>query len=420
MNPGHWVDLPWGERVWLGRVEGGPLLCLLPRRRVGTAWQWTVPLPGRLEKVRAGGEVFPVPQGTPHVLEHLLFQKAEGDFSLELARLGVEANAFTTDDYTAFYATGSAPAREVLPLLFSLVLEASFTADDVALEKLIIARELALDRDDPDHWRERALREALFVSPHLKGDLLGSRESLDQVHFSLLQRLHRLFYPPSRGILVGVGPLEPEKVSEAAASLLTSFSWPQEEAEIILSPEPKILPVSALEGSGGSVHPWAALAWKGEPLDLAAGLLTAVALEALLGRSSRWREEAEAEGAVDPTLAYGWGGGRRYPYLVVEGETEDPHRWFQAVEEGLGGRLFQEEVRRAAEKIRGRLLRSFDSQEEAASHLSESLYYGDDPGAFWDLLQGAGPEEVAGLFHRVLAGPGARVIQWPQRKGGQP
>lgn len=412
---GSWVSLPWGDRLWLARLPGGPRLAILPRvERSETVWQWTVPLPGRLDGVKAGSSLIPVPPGAPHLLEHLLFEKDEGDISVEFALLGLEANAYTTEDYTTYVAAGSASPRDVLPLLLALVHEAIFTEEDVERERLIIQRELALSRDDPGYWRERSLREALFYTPSRKEDLLGSPKSLKKIDSQFLRFLHRTFYHPSRGLLVAAGPLEPEEVAETVDHLSRAFSWHPQDGEAVLGPEPEGAAKEVLEGVIPAAYPWTALAWKVSQVDPEGELLTLAALQTLLGRSSPWREWAEAQGQVDDTLAYGWRGGRKAPYLVVEGETEDPEGWLAAVQEGLRHPLQKDEVHRTLKRLRGRFLRSLDHPGEAADLLTDLLFYGYPPGIVWDGLSRATAEAVEASWRKAMEGPRVQVILRPR------
>ena len=64
---------------------------------------------------RVGGADAPVGKsGIAHFLEHLMFKGTpsvpDGEFSRRIVRLGGMENAFTTQDYTAYYQTDRPPA----------------------------------------------------------------------------------------------------------------------------------------------------------------------------------------------------------------------------------------------------------------------------------------------------------------------
>ncbi len=71
---------------------------------------------------RAGGADAPMGKsGIAHFLEHLMFKGTpsvpDGDFSRRISRLGGMDNAFTTQDYTAYYQT---IARQHLPTIMAM------------------------------------------------------------------------------------------------------------------------------------------------------------------------------------------------------------------------------------------------------------------------------------------------------------
>ena len=80
------------------------------------------PVVAQMIYYRAGGADAPTGKsGIAHFLEHLMFKGTpsvpDGDFSRRISRLGGMDNAFTTQDYTAYYQT---IARQHLPTIMQM------------------------------------------------------------------------------------------------------------------------------------------------------------------------------------------------------------------------------------------------------------------------------------------------------------
>ena len=125
--------------------------------------------------VRAGsGDEPPARQGLSHFLEHLLFKRTRRRSNVEIARaidrLGGEVDAFTTKEYTGFYArTLDARFAEAFDLLADVVLAPAFGASDVEIERGVILEEIGEANDNPED-----LAHENFVREFWKGHPLGA------------------------------------------------------------------------------------------------------------------------------------------------------------------------------------------------------------------------------------------------------
>ena len=94
------------EKVYQEKLDNGLTVLIIPKKGVEKKYMiWgtnygsndsTFIVPGE-EKETA------VPNGVAHFLEHKLFEQENGTNSLDtLTALGVDANAYTTNDHTAY------------------------------------------------------------------------------------------------------------------------------------------------------------------------------------------------------------------------------------------------------------------------------------------------------------------------------
>ena len=93
------------EKLYIEKLENGLTVMIIPKRGIQKKYMiWGTNygsnesefiVPGEEEKTS-------VPNGVAHFLEHKLFEQENGTNSLDvLTALGVDANAYTTNDHTA-------------------------------------------------------------------------------------------------------------------------------------------------------------------------------------------------------------------------------------------------------------------------------------------------------------------------------
>jgi zinc protease len=159
--------------------------------------------------------------GISHWLEHLMFRGTprypRGQLDRLIPRNGGSFNAFTTHDYTAYYAT--MPAAHVLmmlPIEADRMVELSFTDDDVANERSVILAERAGLENDPDWWLGEAVQLASYDAHPYRNPVIGWRDDLARIGTEDLRRHYRAFYQPGNAVLALVGAVDTAQVIEAA------------------------------------------------------------------------------------------------------------------------------------------------------------------------------------------------------------
>ena len=122
--------------------------------------------------------------GASHFLEHLLFKgtstRSGRDIAIAIDAVGGDLNAFTSHEYTCYYAhVLAAEAQMAVELVCDVVLDASITTADVDVERQVILEEIAMRDDDPEDVLERyvlldGVRRRAVGAP---GDRYASRPS---------------------------------------------------------------------------------------------------------------------------------------------------------------------------------------------------------------------------------------------------
>lgn len=156
--------------------------------------------------------------GLSHALEHMMFQGTEkvpgGEFSRIVSLYGGEDNAFTTDDYTAYYQVYTA---DKLPLALELeadrmrglVLKPEAFAQEIRV--VMEERRLRTDDDPQAQAGERFLSLAYFTSPS-RIPTIGWMRDLETLKLDDLKRWYETWYAPNNATLVVAGDVDPAAV----------------------------------------------------------------------------------------------------------------------------------------------------------------------------------------------------------------
>ncbi len=156
--------------------------------------------------------------GLSHLLEHMMFKGTErhppGEFSRLIAAQGGRENAFTGDDYTAYYQQLAVDRLEVSFALESDRMQGLVVKpDEFAKEQPVVMEERRLrTEDDPQSLTYEAFRAAAFqVSPY-RQPVIGWMDDIKHLTPDDLKNWYQTWYAPNNATLVVVGDVDPHAV----------------------------------------------------------------------------------------------------------------------------------------------------------------------------------------------------------------
>jgi predicted Zn-dependent peptidase len=151
--------------------------------------------------------------GAAHFLEHLLFKgthkRTALDISAEIEAVGGETNAFTTKEYTCYYAR---VLDEDLPLaidvMCDLVADSVLEPADVETERGVILEEIAMHDDEPGDEVHDLFARAVYGDHPLGRLISGTEETVTPMTRRQIQGFYRKRYVAPQIVIAAAGNLD--------------------------------------------------------------------------------------------------------------------------------------------------------------------------------------------------------------------
>jgi zinc protease len=160
--------------------------------------------------------------GLSHALEHMMFKGSDklgpGESSLILRKLGAEENAFTSDDYTAYY---QVLARDRLAVAFELeadrLASLRLPTEEVAKEIEVIKEERRMRTDDrPSSLAYERFKAMAYPASGYHNPTIGWMADLERMQVADLRAWYQSWYVPNNATLVVVGDVQVDEVRALA------------------------------------------------------------------------------------------------------------------------------------------------------------------------------------------------------------
>ena len=206
------------EKAYIEKLENGLTVIIIPKENVKKKYViWGThfgSIDNRFIEPKTKEEVS-VPDGVAHYLEHKMFEQENGRNSLDvLTSLGVEANAYTTNNHTAYLFEATDNFYPALDELMDYVQNPYFTDENVEKERGIIGQEIGMYDDDPGWQLYMNALDCMYKKNPIKIDIAGTVESISKIDKDVLYKCYNTFYNPSNMVMVVCGDFNPEKLLE--------------------------------------------------------------------------------------------------------------------------------------------------------------------------------------------------------------
>ncbi len=158
--------------------------------------------------------------GISHFLEHMMFKgttKRPGylDISRELDGIGAEYNAFTSKEYTGYYAKASAEKLDtILDVVFDIFLNSKLDEQAINVEKGVIIEELNMYRDNPARYVGDLFEKLLYGDQPAGWDTGGEKEILLKLQRPDFVNYFNTHYIAENTIVAVSGSIDPAAIKE--------------------------------------------------------------------------------------------------------------------------------------------------------------------------------------------------------------
>ncbi len=157
--------------------------------------------------------------GLTHFLEHMLFDGTKNykreKLNEEFSNSGIYVNAFTREDYTAFFFTG--PSKEIekgIYLLSEMLFESNFPDEEFEKEKNVVIEEMNMERKREENIHEEEAMKYLFAGLPYSNPVIGYEETIKNLKKENLINFWKKHYIPQNMKIIAVGNFEIERILE--------------------------------------------------------------------------------------------------------------------------------------------------------------------------------------------------------------
>ncbi len=167
--------------------------------------------------------------GLSHFIEHVLFKGTPKrprafDISSELDALGAQSNAFTSQEYTGYYATvWPKHFGKALDIISDIYLNPLFDAEELEKEKGVIIEEINMYEDNPARQVRDLFNELLHGDQPAGWSVLGTRDHIKAMKREQFVNYHQRHYVAAGTVVVVSGAFDTEIVLKQIAKKFSTI-----------------------------------------------------------------------------------------------------------------------------------------------------------------------------------------------------
>ena len=167
--------------------------------------------------------------GLSHLLEHMMFKGTEKygpeEFSRIIQENGGNSNAFTSQDYTAYFENLSADRIQVaLDLESDRMQNLVLREEDFRTERMVVMEERRLrTEDNPGAVLSEQLEAAAFQAQPYHWPIIGWMSDLQRLTLDDLREHYRIYYNPVNAFIIAVGDFKKADLLRSIEKAFGSF-----------------------------------------------------------------------------------------------------------------------------------------------------------------------------------------------------
>ena len=375
------------EKLYIEKLENGLTIMIVPKKGIQKKYViWGTNYGSNDSKFIVPGEkeATEVPKGVAHFLEHKMFEQESGVNSLDtLTALGVEANAYTTNDHTAYLFECTENFYPALDELMDYVQHPYFTDENVEKEKGIIGQEIMMYDDYPEWKVYLNALEAMYHEHPVKLDITGTIETISHIDKEILYKCYNTFYNPSNMAMAICGDFEPEKLLEEIKNRLIKKDG-KGEIKRIYPNEEKSIVKTTIEQNMDVSEPLFTIGIKdnvaNEKEKVKKHLAIEILLNVLMGKSSKLYQSLYNQGILFSVPGFDYEFSRDYAHVLITGQSKYPEKVYgqfkNAVKELKENGININEFERIKKMLYGSFIKEYDEPGDIARMFLADFFKG--------------------------------------------
>ena len=317
------------EKLYIEKLENGLTILIIPKHGTMKKYiMWATNYGSLDNKFIVPGEkdITTVPEGIAHYLEHKMFEQKNGKNSLDvLTKLGVEANAYTTTNHTAYLFECTDNFYPALDELMDYVQNPYFTDENVEKEKGIISQEIMMYNDYPE-WEVymNAIR-CMYHNNPIKIDIAGTTKSIKKINKELLYKCYNTFYNLNNMVMCVVGDFDPNDLIEEIKKRIIKKDENIGKIQRITEEEPKTIVKKEIKKTMEVSQSLFVIIQEEKEL-VKKHIAIEVLLNMLLGKSSNSYKTLYEKGLImyEPYFEYEFD--KTYAHILITGISNEPEK----------------------------------------------------------------------------------------------
>lgn len=165
----------------------------------------------------------PPEAGASHFLEHLLFKGSDAwsarDISEAFDAVGARHNAFTSKEYTCFWARlRDADLPMGVEILAEMLQRPAFRPDEIDSERQVVLEEINMNEDDPTDVAHEEFIRAMWRGHPLSPPILGTKESITGMDRDTIVGYWSRRYSPRSTVVAAAGRIDHDTLVDLVAA----------------------------------------------------------------------------------------------------------------------------------------------------------------------------------------------------------
>lgn len=398
------------EEIYIEKLENGLTVFIIPKKNTSKKYVILGTEFGSIDNhfILDGNEII-VPDGIAHYLEHKLFEQKNGKNSLDvLSSLGVEANAYTTNNHTAFLFETTENFYSALDEFMDYIQNPYFTDENVEKERGIIGQEIKMYDDYPD-WRVyfNAI-QAMYKDNPIKIDVVGTVNTIEKIDKNMLYTIYKAFYMPNNMALVLSGDFIVEdiikevkkRIKPKEENHITKRIYPVEQDEILKN---------CIEEYKDISKPIFIIGYKdkvNEENKVKKDISIEIIANIIAGKSSSLYQRLYEQGLISSEFSFNYEYAKTYSHILFQNTSNDPKKVLEEFENEVNFYFEQgfnnDDFERIKNKIYGEYVRRYNNVSDIADDVLINHFKGINSFDFLDECAKLDKQYVEMIFKQVF------------------